>query len=153
MDSLVDSFVCCSSRRPWMNDISTCKNTIKRIPQKKKVSHWGLRKTSNENIFLAKRSCQWWPILAQNSTRYSLLLTCSPHSETGLPSHQVSNGVQNIANGIHVRYKIFLNGVHKFSENSGQYWKKITVEKISSCERVYIDLFSCKKWLKILFFP
>jgi hypothetical protein len=37
----------------------------------------------------------------------------------GLLSHKVSNGVQNVPNGVHVRYKISLNGVHRFSENSG----------------------------------
>jgi hypothetical protein len=30
----------------------------------------------------------------------------------GLPSDKVSNGVQKVPNGVHVRYKIFLNGVH-----------------------------------------
>jgi hypothetical protein len=30
----------------------------------------------------------------------------------GLPSHKVRNGVQKVPDGVHVRYKIFRNGVH-----------------------------------------
>jgi hypothetical protein len=32
--------------------------------------------------------------------------------DPGLPSDKVSNGVQKVPNGVHVRYKFFLNGVH-----------------------------------------
>jgi hypothetical protein len=30
----------------------------------------------------------------------------------GLPSHKVRNGVHKVPDGVHVRYKIFRNGVH-----------------------------------------